>query len=218
MISAEVEDGETTVALGDGLAVAYVDAAWLTGSGGPLRGLAVADEGSLRWYDGSGGWEELDARPEPELAGVGMLEGLASRAALLVADAAGPVEVTGDGAVAQVVAARLGVEPGRQHDGPAAIVETTGRPEAIVDALARVADLGTVVLAGPPPAEGLEHDLYGDVHLRGLRLVGVGRPDPAAFANGASTGDAVDEPHRVVSGERLAAGTACAWLRIDAAA
>lgn len=90
----------------------------------------------------------------------------------------GTVEVTGDGRFAGEIRAAIetGADSGpSSRDGgparPACIVETTGRPEVIRQALARLADLGLLVLAGPPSVLAL--DLYPDVHVRGLRLVGV---------------------------------------------
>ena len=56
---------------------------------------------------------------------------------------------------------------------PAAIVDTTGDPAGIAGGLARVDDLGTVVLAGPVPEGPVALDLYADVHVRGLTVVGV---------------------------------------------
>lgn len=39
---------------------------------------------------------------------------------------------------------------------PAAVVETTGRPETVVLATKRVCDMGTVVMAGPVPGGRLD--------------------------------------------------------------
>lgn len=88
----------------------------------------------------------------------------------LVATCKGPVEVVGAGEVAEAVRAAVGRDAG---DDPATIVETTGTPEALADALARVRTLGTVVLAGPPPSTGVDLDVYADLHVRGLTLIGV---------------------------------------------
>lgn len=82
----------------------------------------------------------------------------------------GPVEVTGEGEVAAAVRAAVGTDAITEM-APSCIVETTGRPEVIEQSLARLADLGLLVLAGVPQA--LTIDLYADVHLRGLRVVGV---------------------------------------------
>ena len=92
-----------------------------------------------------------------------------------LAAAAGPVEVVGDGALARALRTRLG---DARDARPAAIVETSGDGQAIQEALRRVAPLGTVVLAGPPPAGPVALDLYADLHVRGLTLVGVPPPQP----------------------------------------
>lgn len=85
---------------------------------------------------------------------------------------AAPVEVCGDGPLAEALRARLpsAGDPGAR---PAAIIETSGDPDAIRRALARVDDLGTVVLAGPAPTDAVALDLYADLHVRGLTLAGT---------------------------------------------
>jgi threonine dehydrogenase-like Zn-dependent dehydrogenase len=91
---------------------------------------------------------------------------------------AASVEVMGHGPLAAAVRARLAGTGPAAWGPPAAIVEASGDPAAIRAALARVADLGTVVLAGPAPAAGTSLDLYADVHVRGLTVVGIA---PAAW-------------------------------------
>ncbi|HWI08496.1 MAG TPA: hypothetical protein VNT54_13390 [Solirubrobacteraceae bacterium] len=90
-----------------------------------------------------------------------------------------PVEVGGDGPLAQALRARLGPRGAVAGARPMAIVETTGDPAAIQEALRRVEDLGTVVLAGPPPGPAAL-DLYADLHVRGLTLVGAAPPAAGA--------------------------------------
>jgi threonine dehydrogenase-like Zn-dependent dehydrogenase len=94
--------------------------------------------------------------------------------AVELALAAGPewVEVLGGGELAESLRSRLGARAAG-HSRPGAVIETTGDSEAIAHALRTVADLGTVVLAGPPPAGGAALDLYADLHVRGLTLVGL---------------------------------------------
>jgi threonine dehydrogenase-like Zn-dependent dehydrogenase len=91
-----------------------------------------------------------------------------------VALAAGPgwVDVLGDGDLAESIRTRLGTRAAGESK-PGAVVKTSGEPDAIADALKRVADLGTVVLAGPPPADAGTLDLYADLHVRGLTVVGI---------------------------------------------
>jgi threonine dehydrogenase-like Zn-dependent dehydrogenase len=92
----------------------------------------------------------------------------------------GALEVSGDGPLAAALRSRLGCgSPNDADPPPAVLVETTGGAQAIRDALWRVADLGTVVLAGELEAGPVELDLYGDLHVRGLTIVGVA---PAAGA------------------------------------
>jgi threonine dehydrogenase-like Zn-dependent dehydrogenase len=86
----------------------------------------------------------------------------------------GPVEVTGERELARELGEALrSRKPGPAEAPPAAIVETTGEPDAIAAALRRVADLGIVVLTGPPPPDPVALDLYADLHVRGLTLVGT---------------------------------------------
>jgi hypothetical protein len=89
--------------------------------------------------------------------------------AVLAALGTDAAEVVGAGPLADALRARLAAPAAP----PAAIVDTTGDAAAIADALARVDDLGTVVLAGPPPDGPVALDLYADVHVRGLTVAGV---------------------------------------------
>jgi hypothetical protein len=92
----------------------------------------------------------------------------------------GPVEVLGDGPLARALRIHLKSHAGRAGERPIAVIETTGGVRAVQDALRRVADLGTVVLAGPPPPDPVALDLYADLHVRGLTLVGTSsRPGDA---------------------------------------
>jgi hypothetical protein len=101
------------------------------------------------------------------------------------------VEVTGRGIVAGELRRRLGISAAPPR--PSAVVETTGDPQAIEAATRRLADLGTLILAGEPSGRRLDLDLYRDVHARGLRVVGVARaaggspvalPNPVAVRTG----------------------------------
>jgi threonine dehydrogenase-like Zn-dependent dehydrogenase len=101
-----------------------------------------------------------------------MSDGVVELAVAAVGGAAS-VEVEGVGPLAAAVRARLADVGPATAGPPAAIIEASGDPAAIRAALAQVADLGTVVLAGPVPASGIDLDLYADVHVRGLTVVGV---------------------------------------------
>ena len=91
------------------------------------------------------------------------------------------VEISGSGVVAALVETQLralGLEVGN-HERPELIVDTTGSPAQIAAAFRRLADLGTLVLVGESPATA-DLDLYADVHVRGLTVVGVPRPQTAS--------------------------------------
>ncbi|MEY2513504.1 MAG: hypothetical protein QOJ89_862 [bacterium] len=93
----------------------------------------------------------------------------------------GPVEILGDGGLAGelrgLLAARAPVAGAR----PEVVVETSGGVAALAAALERVADLGTVLLAGPIGlGEAAALDLYAELHVRGLTIIGL--PPPVASA------------------------------------
>jgi hypothetical protein len=100
-----------------------------------------------------------------------------SAAALVgaLAEGEGRVEVVGSGTLADELRLLLGerVRPAVPEARPEVIIDTTGEALALIAALERVDDLGTVVLAGPVPSRSLDLDLYTDLHVRGLVLVGV---------------------------------------------
>ena len=100
-------------------------------------------------------------------------------AAATAAAAAGPlpVEVSGSGELASAIREALGVEH-EAAERPGTIVETTGEVPEMQAVLARVRDLGTVVLAAAPAQDGKKLDLYADLHVRGLTVVGVCAPPP----------------------------------------
>lgn len=95
-----------------------------------------------------------------------------------VGDGTQPVEVIGGGVVAAMLRSALPAPTGAAQ--PACVVDRTGRPESIALALVRVADRGTVVIAGGGTGTCLDVDIYPDLHRRSLRLVGV--PAPRALA------------------------------------
>jgi len=85
----------------------------------------------------------------------------------------GPCVVLGSGPAAERLRSRVETAGADAQAPPGVVVETTGTVEGLQEALAMVRDLGTVVLAGPAPAEGAVIDLYADLHLRGLTVIGV---------------------------------------------
>lgn len=155
-------------------AVAFVDADWLPPGPADLVPALVASDGELRFG-------ERVARVPPGCstteAATSAILAVAAEAAEAARAAGGAVEVVGRGLVAAAVR-RLLADTLAEGDSarPAAIVETTGEPDAIVAATRRLADLGTLVLAGEPLDRVLTADLYPDVHVRGLEIVGVAPP------------------------------------------
>jgi hypothetical protein len=90
-----------------------------------------------------------------------------------------PIAVIGDSDEARRVRTLIG-ERGLGLDGqrsPATVVEMTGSTPGVAEAFERVADLGTVLLAGPIPLEPLALDLHDQVHVRGLAVVGIDPDD-----------------------------------------
>ena len=118
------------------------------------------------------------------------LAGIAHAAIAAAGD--GPVAVTGSGLIAAEACRRLAAE-GRlavvSERSPAAIIETTGDPGAIVEATRQVRDLGRVVLVGEPLGRAYRLDVYPDLHARGLHLIARGRPGaPAPLATDGEVG------------------------------
>jgi hypothetical protein len=175
VIRADVtEDRVVVVATLPPGSVAYVDRDWIPLSSGPVPAISAGD-GALVWRGGA---------PVPAPSGINL--DTASAAALLAVarDAAaveglmtGAVEVTGNGLIAHQVRTLLG-DDGREAgvEPPKAIVDTTGDPAVIADATRRLADLGTLVLVGETLGGNVELNLYPDVHVRGLTLVGIAPP------------------------------------------
>lgn len=136
--------------------------------------------GDVAYVDG----DQLPRAPEGEVSPVVLAAGadVAARDGRALAALAGTilaavtpetsVRVLGAGAVAHVLRRRLTARS-RGTERPGLIVDLTGDPESIRESLRAVADLGTVVLAGRAMPSSLDLDAYPDLHVRGLRLVGV---------------------------------------------
>jgi hypothetical protein len=199
--------------------LAYVDRDWIPCSSGVVAAIIAAENGGLAWCGCS---------PVPVPSGIDL--DTASAAALLAVarDAAavetrttGPVEVIGNGLIAQQVRALVG-SPVRAAgvERPHAIVDVTGDPAVIADATRRIADLGTLVLVGENLGRNVELNLYPDVHGRGLTLVGMAPPlQHAAFEAGVEPDDPALASCRellvqVPSGVPLPPGGA--WYRVSA--
>ncbi|MGH3112014.1 MAG: hypothetical protein ACRDOP_00935 [Gaiellaceae bacterium] len=198
---------------------AYVDGDWLPGVATDSLPALVADaEGHLR----STGDGEV-------MAGNGDPDAVAAKALLAVADNAvraverrpeGSVIVTGSGLVARLARARLGPDLARDdYPTPTAAIDATGDPDVITSVLGRVSELGTVALAGEAAGRVLDLNLYADVHLRGLRVVGIPAPLAAASfvdedADARLLEDARAALTRVRPGESLP--PRAAWYRVSA--
>jgi hypothetical protein len=198
--------------------VAYVDRDWLPASSSETPALVVDADGGLSWCGGpsvampSG----ADSDSAAALALLAVAEAAAATAEGVPAEA---IDVVGSGLIALQVRALLGSSSGSRDARPRVLVDTTGDPAAIVDATRRVAPLGTVVLVGESLGRRAEMNLYPDVHLRGLELVGITSPlqNDAPFADVAA-----GERHGALAREALAtaaSGTAlpasAAWYRIS---
>lgn len=180
VIRADVDAGtvELVADLSRG-SLAFVDRDWLPETSGPVPAIVVSRNGRVAWGDDPA----VDAfeSSDPVAAAARALLAVALEAAGVV-DGLAPVSVTGGGLVAQfvrgLVERRTAVPAARSRDvePPRAIVDTTGRSAAIGDATRRVAVLGTVVLVGESSSGSVALDLYPDVHVRGLTLVGVAPP------------------------------------------
>jgi hypothetical protein len=223
MIRAEVtENGVRLVGALPADSVAYVDHDWLPRSSASVPWIAVSPDGELAWCNGPP--VRVPSSVEPDTAAALCLLAVAREAAAAVEDLLpGSVEVTGSGLIARQIriligdAAAPGVGSSAPVGCPGAIVDTTGDPAVIVSATRRLADLGTLVLAGETLGRRTEMNIYSDVHARGLTLVGVAPPlhDGKAFTNGDnSLGESCREsPVRVSSGALLPAGAT--WYRIS---
>jgi threonine dehydrogenase-like Zn-dependent dehydrogenase len=108
-----------------------------------------------------------------------VLRAVAEEAAEAARRARGPCQVRGRGFIAAQVRQLLGLASEMPERPPAGrlgtIIDTTGDPDAISDATRDLADLGTLVLAGEAHG-GFAFDFYPDVHVRGLRVVGIAPP------------------------------------------
>lgn len=176
MIRAEITERGVMVtgALPPGT-VAYVDRDWVPAATGPVPSLTVSADGILAWDEDSRA--EMPDTVDADTAAALAFVSVAREAAAAVEDLPpGSTEVVGSGVIARLV--RMLVDSGAATgaESPRGVVETTGDPAAILDATRRVADLGTVVLAGEGLGRRVEMNLYPDVHLRGLTLVGVAQP------------------------------------------
>jgi hypothetical protein len=164
---------------------AFVDREWTSGDAS-VPALLVYDNGEIVSWDGTA--MRARRRPpetvaDPQSIAAAALGTLARAAvAALPGGSHSRVEVTGIGVVASAIRSLLpkptvsqarvhGRRPGEGR--PLAVVDTTGSSAEIMAAARRIADAGTVVLAGPGDSSPTPVNIYSDVHRRGLRLVGI---------------------------------------------
>lgn len=173
-------------------ATAFFDADWLPDEGSAEVQALVARAGALS----SGEYEvQIPHGVDAEDAAARALAHVA-RAAVAAVDGVvqGDVEVIGVGAVAFLARSLLPSRPGLPVE---AVIDATGNPATIAAALGRLPELGTLVLAGEMRRCEMDLDLYRDVHVRGLRLVGIAnplqeRPAPTDAAELGRPAEAVD--------------------------
>lgn len=195
--------------------VAYIDREWLTIRDAAVPALIVeGDPGSARPGEIGGDPAGVAAAAFGAVAAeaVSLLDGLP----------ASSVEIEGEGILAWAIRDRLGAAVPRAATGlagkiwprtrpdPGAVIDTTGRSNVIVGSTRRLAKLGTLVLAGWMGQDGLSINLYPDLHVRGLRLVGV--PLPRVGARTPGPAHRLDPPTVVALGQPLPPAR---WYRLD---
>jgi hypothetical protein len=204
--------------------VAYVDRDWLPASSGEVPSLVAAPDGALAWC---GGRPRLTPATLDSDTAASLVLLAVAQAAVAAVEGVAPdaIEVIGSGLIALQVRARLrdrSSEDGRSTPfaQPRAVVDTTGDPRVIVDVTRRIAALGTVVLVGESLGRTAEINLYPDVHVRGLTLVGV--PPPLQHASDVFAPTNADDPFVASCREALVNVTAstpllpgAAWYRVS---
>jgi threonine dehydrogenase-like Zn-dependent dehydrogenase len=87
----------------------------------------------------------------------------------------GVVEIAGSAQLARRLRAELGPRVAEDETAcPIAVIDATGSPHLIRDALRRIADHGVLVLTAALAPSTWELDYYQDLHLRNLTIVGFG--------------------------------------------
>jgi hypothetical protein len=150
---------------------AYIDADWVpAGRGGACPGVVATPDGQLQWSRGPG---HHPAAGVPDTCAALTLVAVAREVTEAIRGAEA-VRVRGSGAVARLI--RDLVPSTESNTTVDAVVDTTGDLSVLAEEFRRVADLGTIVLAGELLDGSVDLDLYPDVHRRGLRVVGVAPP------------------------------------------
>ena len=178
---------------------AYIDADWVAEEGTVAALLVSGDRLAASWDD------TLQVASTTPLEDAGRALRAVAEAAAAVAGAASAA-VHGDGLVARWARELLDVSASGES-APEVVIELRSTPEALLESTQRVADLGTVVLAGAP-GSSFGFDLYADVHVRGLRVISLALPLSGLAARPV---DALEEPTTVRVGERF---PSAAWYRV----
>lgn len=149
---------------------------------------------------------------ESDVAATVAVRRRARAAAAAVGAVDGEVEVVGRGAVASALRSLLAGRVDRSS-APVAVIDLTGDPQELISATRRLADLGTLVLAGDSRGCPVALDLYPDLHLRGLRLVGVSDDEPVEHGDAAWDSVPVPAPADAVLGCPVPLGHV--WYRVS---
>lgn len=194
---------------------AYVDADWIIRSSAHCAAL-IADATGIRWCNGPT-IPMLEGKDHADAVAAAALEAVARAAAERVPEASlGAVDVLGTGLVAgeirRLLRARGAAAPAGGKKRLRCCVDATGDPAVIQEALSGLDDLETMIVAGPLAGRTFTMDMYPDLHVRGLHLVGIGpplsdgtTPSPTAGASAPPVACGPTGP--------FAGGT---WFRIDA--
>lgn len=215
MIRVRLESG--SLVLEGGLepgVVAYIDTEWLAGDdGGDAPAMTVDGAGVFQF--GGHSWEAPQGL-DPDAAALLAFSSFAQDAVTVLTDPDPDVTtVTGNGIAAAEIRRALGAtSAAAAPDRPRAVIDTTGNPAAIRDAAHRLAGGGVLVLAGEPSGRRTDLNLYPDVHLRGLEVVGVG---PLLSRLPSSEGldprpGTPESPQPASIGQRL---PSAAWYRVE---
>jgi hypothetical protein len=208
--AARAEVGAAELAPG---AVGYVDADWINARGDGSPPKLVWREGVLHWRDQERVCEDDD---DPDRVAGRALLALAECAVSRVGSiGAGRIEVVGTGFLAALVRTLLGSKSIPPGSGPEVVVDVTGDPDELVAATRRLEPMGSLMMMGES-VRPLDIDLYPDVHVRGLRLVGL--PPLLDVPFPVDTGPLYEvlarHPPAVVGQHDALAGAA--WYRIEA--
>jgi hypothetical protein len=199
--------------------VAYVDRDWLPATSGEVPALVADTDGGLSWCGGPS--VRMPSGHDPDTAASLALLAVAQTAVDVAKGVAvDSIDVLGSGLIAQHMRALLGDRPAeRRMEQPRVIIDTTGDPRKLVDAIQRVATLGTVVLVGEALGRKAPMNLYPDIHVRGLTLVGIPPPLQGDCLQGTTEADSasVESARRLL--ESVSSGTPLSpdapWYRVQ---